>query len=192
VVRNDAQWSVLWTHSNTERRVEEQLRGKGFDTFLPMVKSWSRRRGAQLPILLPMFPGYVFVRQVVDKRSYIELLKARGVVKVLGERWDSPAAVPDDEIETIRRVAGADVPVFPYPFLREGQRVRIVDGPLEGLEGILIATKPEKGLLVVSVDLLRRSVAVGVESTQVRPVAHAGAAVRSAGFASPAFARGPA
>ncbi len=188
-MRNDEQWSVLWTHSNTERRVEEQLRGKGFETFLPMAKAWSRRRGAQLSILLPMFPGYVFVRHVVDKRSHLEILKARGVVKVLGERWDSPAAVPDDEIETIRRVAAADVPVFPHPFLKEGQQVRIVDGPLEGLEGILIATKPQKGLLVVSVDLLRRSVAVGIESTQVQPVTDAGAAVRSARFAPAACAR---
>lgn len=138
-----------------------------------MVKTWSRRRGAQTSIPLPMFRGYVFVRHVVDKRSYIEMLKARGVVKMLGERWDSPAPVPDVEIESIRRVAAADVPVLPYPFLQEGQRVRIVDGALEGLEGILIATKPQKGLLVVSVDILQRSVAVGVESTQVRPVDYA-------------------
>jgi transcription antitermination factor NusG len=160
---------VLWTHSNSERRVEEQLRGKGFDTFLPVIKSWSRRRGAQLSVALPMFPGYVFVRHVIDKRGYLEMLKARGVVKVLGERWDRPAPIPDSEIEAIRRVAEADLPVFPYPFLKEGQQVRIVDGALAGLEGILIATKPQKGLLVVSVDLLQRSVAVDIESTQVQP-----------------------
>jgi transcription antitermination factor NusG len=66
-------------------------------------------------------------------------------------------------------VAEADLPVFPYPFLKEGQQVRIVEGALAGLEGILIATKPQKGLLVVSVDLLQRSVAVDIESTQVQP-----------------------
>jgi len=167
---------VLWTHSNSERRVEEQLRGKGFDTFLPLIKSWSRRRGAQLSVALPMFPGYVFVRHIVDKRGYIEMLKARGVVKVLGERWDRPAPVPDGEIEAIRRVAAADLPVFPYPFLKEGQQVRIVDGALAGLEGILIATKPQKGILVVSVDLLQRSVAVDIEFTQVQPTCARGLA----------------
>jgi len=179
---DNTQWSVLWTHSNSERRVEEQLRGKGFEKFLPIVKSWSRRRGTQRTVPQPMFSGYVFVRHVVDKQSYIEMLKARGVVKVLGDRWDCPAPVPDDEIETIRRVAAADVPVFPYPFLKEGQQVRIIDGALEGLEGILIATKPQKGLLVVSVGILQRSVAVDMESTQVRPI----------GAAQPACARGPA
>jgi transcriptional antiterminator NusG len=190
--RDDEQWFVLWTHSNSERRVEEQLKGKGFETFLPMVMSWSRRHGVQSSIALPMFPGYVFVRHAIDKRSHVEMLKARGVVRVLGERWDRPASVPDDEIEAIRRVAAADVPVFPYPFLTEGQQVRINDGALAGLEGILISTKPQKGLLVVSVELLRRSVAVEVESTQVQPLTHAGAAPRSAPPAAAAFLRGPA
>jgi transcription antitermination factor NusG len=120
-----------------------------------------------------MFPGYVFVRHALDKRSYVEILKAPGVVRVLGERWDRPASVPDDEIDAIRRVANVDVPVLPHPFLSEGERVRIADGALAGLEGILIATKPQKGLLVVSVGLLQRSVAVEVESTQVQPLAAA-------------------
>jgi transcription antitermination factor NusG len=168
--RNDAHWFVLWTHSNSERLVHAHLRDREFEVFLPLVKAWSRRRGVQSTVALPMFPGYVFVRHVLDKRSYVEILKARGVVRVLGERWDRPAFVPDGEIEAIRRVAGADVPVLPYPFLTEGQRVRIEDGPLTGLQGILIATKPQKGLLVVSVDLLQRSVAVEVASTQVQPL----------------------
>lgn len=168
--RDDAHWFVLWTHSHSERLVEDQLRGKGFETFLPMLKVWSRRRGNQSSIAVPMFPGYVFVRHAIDKRGHVEMLKARGVVRVLGERWDRPASVPGDEIEAIRRVAKADVPVFPHPFLAEGQQVRINDGALAGLEGILIATKPQKGLLVVSVELLQRSVAVEVESTQVQPL----------------------
>jgi transcription termination/antitermination protein NusG len=177
---NGAQWFVLWTHSNSERLVHEHLKSKGFEAFLPLMKAWSRRRGVQSTIAVPMFPGYVFVHHALDKRSYIEILKARGVAKVLGERWDRPACVPDDEIDAIRRVADAGVPVLPYPFLTEGQQVRIVDGPLTGLEGILIATKPQKGLLVVSVDLLQRSVAVEVESTQVQPVGPLIAAPRAA------------
>jgi transcriptional antiterminator NusG len=173
VGQDGAQWFVLWTHSNNERRVDEQLSAKGFETFLPMITAWSRRGGTQSPITVPMFPGYVFVYHPVDKRSHVEMLKARGVVKILGERWDRPASVADDEIAAIRRVAGANVPVFPHPYLTQGQQVRITDGALAGLEGILISTKPQKGLLVVSVELLRRSVAVEVESTQVQPVSFA-------------------
>ncbi len=192
MARDGAQWFVLWTHSNTERRVDEHLHSKGFETFLPLIKAWSRRRGVQSTIALPMFPGYVFVRHALDKRSYIEILKAPGVVRVLGERWDRPASVPDEEIDAIRRVASVDVPVLPYPFLSEGERVRIADGALAGVEGILISTKPQKGLLVVSVPLLQRSVAVEVESTQVQPLVDARARQFSPSFAPAAMLRGSA
>ena len=166
-----AQWFVLWTHSHSERLVYEQLAGKGFEMFLPTIKTWSRRKGVQAAIELPMFPGYVFLRHAVDKRSYVEIVKVRGLVRVLGERWDRLAPVPDEEIDAIRRVVASDVPVFLHPYLREGQQVRITHGPLAGLEGLLVSTNPQKGLFVVSVELLQRSVAVEVDCTQVRPTA---------------------
>ena len=105
----------------------------------------------------------------LNKRSYIEIVKLRGVVRLLGEAWDRLAPIPDDEIATIRRVVDTDMPVFPYPYLRAGQQVRITDGPLKGVEGVLVQSKPRKGLLVVSVSLLQRSIAVEVEGTDVVP-----------------------
>jgi len=170
----NAQWFVLWTHSHSERLVHDQLVGKGFEMFLPTIKTWSRRKGVQSPIALPMFPGYVFLRHPIDKRSYVEIAKARGLVRMLGERWDRLTPVPDDEIDAIRRVVASDVPVFSHPFLREGQQVRIIAGPLAGLDGLLISTKPQKGLFVVSVAILQRSVAVEVDCTQVCPTSGAG------------------
>ena len=95
--------------------------------------------------------------------------RARGLVDILGERWDRPAVVPDEEIEAVRRVADSGLPALPYPYLREGSRVRILRGPLADLEGILTRRKDDKGLLVLSVDLLCRSVAVEVDCTAVTP-----------------------
>jgi transcription antitermination factor NusG len=164
------QWFVLWTHSHSERLVHDQLAAKGFDSFLPTMKVWSRRNGAKSAIAAPMFPGYVFLHHPIDKPSYVEIAKTRGLVRVLGERWDRLAAVPDDEIDAIRRVVSSDVPVFPHPYLREGDSVRITSGPLAGVEGLLVSTKPQKGLFVVSVELLQRSVAVEVDCTHVRPI----------------------
>jgi transcription termination/antitermination protein NusG len=178
LVLDGAQWFVLWTHSHSERLVHDQLTGKGFEMFLPAIKTWSRRKGAQSAIALPMFPGYVFLRHAMDKRAYVEIVKARGLVRVLGARWDRLTPVPDDEIDAIRRVVDSDVPVFPHVYLREGQQVRITDGPLAGLEGLLVSTKPQKGLFVVSVELLQRSVAVEVDCTQVRPTTFAGPTAR--------------
>jgi transcriptional antiterminator NusG len=165
------QWFVVWTASHCERLVHEQLGAARFETFLPMIRAWSRQRGVRRTIAVPMFAGYVFVRSGMDKRSYIDIVKMRGVVRLLGEAWDRLAPVDDDEIATIRRVVDTDIPVFPYPYLRDGQRVRITDGPLKGVEGVLVQSKPQKGLLVVSVGLLQRSIAVEVEGTDVVPAA---------------------
>ncbi len=96
--------------------------------------------------------------------------KARGLVAILGDSWERRAVVPPAEIDAIRRVTTARLPAKTHPYLREGQRVRIVQGPMTDVEGILVRTKPGKGLLVVSIELLRRSVAVEIDCTLVRAV----------------------
>lgn len=126
---------------------------------------WSRRAGVRRLIQVPMFPGYLFLRNVMDKYSYLEVRKTRGLVSMLGERLDRLETVPDHEIDAIQRVLQARLPALPHPYLRVGQRVRITDGPLVDVEGILVRTKPTKGLLVLSIDLLRRAVAVEVDCT---------------------------
>ena len=103
----------------------------------------------------------------MDKTSYVEVRKARGLVRLLGERWDRLAVIPDREIEAVQKVLAAGRPALPHPYLREGQRVRITRGALAGLEGILVEVRPNKGLLVLSVGLLQRSVAVEVDCTLV-------------------------
>ena len=160
-------WYVLWAQSHCEQRVYDQLAAKGFHLFLPRVEVWSRRNGLRHLIRIPMFPGYLFLHHAMDKLSYIEVRKARGLVRILGERWDRLAAVPDPEIEAIQRVARTQAPVLAHPYLREGQRVRVTGGPLAGVEGILVQGNPTKGLLVLSVGLLQRSVAVQVDCTLV-------------------------
>jgi len=160
-------WHVLWTHSNCERLVHDQLAKKGFDLFLPIVEAWSRRGGVRRRARIPMFGGYLFLRHAMDKASYLQVYEARGLVRILGERWDQLAVVPDSEIETIQRLLHSGHPILPYPYLRQGQRVRITRGPFADVEGILVRVNPKKGLLVVSVDLLQRSVAVHLDCTQL-------------------------
>ena len=166
----EVHWFALWTHSHCEQLVHDQLVAKGFESFLPTIRTWSRRAGARRLIPLPMFPSYLFVHRAMDKRSYIEILKSRGLVRILGERWDQLTAVADTEIEALRRIQNTELAVTPHPYLREGQRVRINHGPLAGVEGLLMRSRPNRGLLVISVDLLRQSVAVEVDCTLVTPV----------------------
>jgi transcriptional antiterminator NusG len=163
-------WHVLWTRSNSEQLVCDQLTAKGFRLFLPSVEVWARRGGVRRRGRVPMFPGYVFLQHALDKWSDTEVRKARGLVSILGDSWERRAVVPDREIEAIQRLVESRLPVTGHTHLREGQRVRIVDGPLTDVEGILVRTKPGKGLLVLSVQLVHRSVAVEVDCTLARPV----------------------
>ena len=119
-------------------------------------------------IRVPMFPGYLFVHDTMDKKSYIEILKSRGVVRILEHGWTRLTPVPDEDIEAIQQIVGADVPVFPHANLAQGARVTVTEGPLAGLEGIFIQGKATKGRLVINVELLGRSVAVEVDGTSVK------------------------
>jgi transcription antitermination factor NusG len=165
----DLNWYAFWTRSHCEQLVLDQLTAKGFEAFLPKVNVWSRRGGLRRVTRAPMFPGYLFLHHVMDKASYIEVRKVRGLVRILGERWDRLGVVPGAEIEAIQVVMQASLSALPYPYLREGQRVRITSGPLANVEGILVRINSTKGLLILSIDLLRRSVAVEVDCTLVVP-----------------------
>ena len=162
-----AEWYALYTHSHCEQLVHDQLRGKGFSVFLPKLDVWSQRSGKRYLARIPMFPSYLFLHHVMEKMSYIEICKARGLVRILGERWDCLGIIPNHEIEAIQTVLHGRLPVLPHPYLQEGQRVRITQGPLTGTEGIFIQSKPNKGLIVLSVDLLQRSVAVEIDCSVV-------------------------
>jgi transcriptional antiterminator NusG len=162
-----AAWHVLWTRSNCEQRVFDRLATKGFEVFLPRIGTWSRRGGERHVAQAPMFRSYLFLRHAMDKESYIEIAKATGLVAILGERWDRLEVVPDREIAAIQQAVRTGLPVLPHPYLREGQRVRVARGPLADVEGILVQQKPSKGLLVISINMLRRSVAVEMDSTLV-------------------------
>lgn len=163
-------WYVLWTHSHCERLVRDQLLAKGFHLFLPEFEVWAKRGGVRYCSRVPMFPGYLFLHDAIDADSYIEVCKARGLVRMLGERWDRLAVVADREIDAIERVLRSHQSVLAYPYLREGQRVRITRGPLADVEGIFVRMNPNKGMLVLSIHLLHRSVAVEVDCTMVAAV----------------------
>lgn len=160
-------WHALWTRSNCEQIVHDALQARGFEVFLPKVDVWSRRAGRGQLAPAPMFPGYLFLRRAMNKKTYIEVCRVSGLVAILGERWDRLAVVPDPDIAAIQQALRANLPVLPHPFVAAGQRVRIARGPLMDVEGFLVRANPAKGLLVISIDMLHRSVAVEVDCTFV-------------------------
>ena len=162
-------WYALYTRSHCEELVYEQLTAKGFHLLLPTIQVWSQRAGVRHRIAVPMFPSYLFLHSLVDSAIYLEVRQARGLVRILGQGWDRLAVVPEEEIHAIHAVLRSRLPIHPHPYLREGQRVRVMRGLLSGVEGILVGGKANKGRLVLSVELLQQSVAVEVDCSDVEP-----------------------
>jgi transcription termination/antitermination protein NusG len=165
-----AAWYAIWTRSHCERLVAGQLAAKGIPPFLPEMRIRSSRRGVPAIVRAPMFPGYLFVHQAMDKDCYVEMLKIRGFVRVLEDGWTRLTPIPDADMTAIQRIVEADVPAFAHPHLSQGERVSIVDGPLTGIEGVFVRGNTNQGCLVISIHLLGRSVAVVIDGTAVVPI----------------------
>lgn len=158
-------WYAAYTCANHEKRVAEQLGLRAVEHFLPLcqtVRKWTDRRKR---LELPLFPGYVFVRLPLQER--LRVLEIPSVARLVGFN-NLPTALRDDEMEAMRNGLTRPLRAEPHPYLKVGRRVRIVRGPLEKCEGILLRTKG--GFRVVlSVDLIMRSVAVEVDAEDIVP-----------------------
>jgi transcription antitermination factor NusG len=162
-------WYCLHTRSRHEDVVHQRLEKKGLQAFLPKLEVWSRRKDRRKRIQKALFPGYLFVNELLNPFRILEILKIPGVVKILSNE-QGPAPVPEIQIESIKKILNGKTAVYPFRYLKEGQSVRIVDGPLKGCQGFLLKFKEEKEKLVISVDLLQRSVYVEIEGASVEPI----------------------
>jgi transcription antitermination factor NusG len=159
-------WCVIYTRHQHEKSVSEMLESKGFEAFLPLYESTRRWKDRRKVLSLPLFPCYVFVRGAMERR--LPVLTIPGVHMIISH-GDRLATVPEDEIEAIRRTIDGPFAVEPHPFLRCGERVRVVRGSLEGVEGIL-TRKKNLFRLVLSVEMLAQSVSVEIDALDVVPV----------------------
>lgn len=163
------QWFAVRTAAGREKAVSGQLGNKGYEQFLPVYKAKRQWSDRVKELELPLFPGYLFCRFDVNCR--LPVLVTPGVKLIVGY-GKAPTPISDAEIEAIRTVIESGAAAEPWPFLETGQRVRIQDGSLTGLEGILLQVK-NSWRIVLSVELLRRSVAVEIDRASVIPVAPA-------------------
>lgn len=159
-------WWALYTRHQHEKTVAEMLTFKGFEVFLPVYDSVRRWKDRKKVLSLPLFPGYVFLRGGPERR--LQIVSTPGVFSIL-THGDGFAAIPEAEIEGIRRTVRSKLRVEPHPFLKCGDRVRVIRGTLQGVEGIL-ARKKNIYRLVLSVDMLAQSVGVEIDASDVEPV----------------------
>ncbi len=162
-------WYAVYTRSRHEQKVYDRLLRKGIETFLPMIERWSRRKDRRKKIKLPLFPGYLFVRSLMDAHSHLEILKTDSVVRILGNDG-TPIPIPEEQIQAIQSLIKNGVAVTPCAYLKEGMRVRVVNGPLAGIVGILVKTQHKKHRLILSVDIIKESVSVEIDELDVEPL----------------------
>lgn len=156
-------WYVAQTQARHEKRVAEQLECRGIEHFLPLYERVSRWKDRRVRLQVPLFDGYIFVRLVLRER--LRALEIASIVRLVGFSG-LPAELPDAEIESLRNGFLRKIHCEPYPYLTIGQRVRVVRGPLEGREGILVRKKNQLRV-VISIDLIRRSLALEVDSADI-------------------------
>ena len=159
-------WYALRIRSNFEKATSQILQQKGYEAFLPAYQVRTRWSDRIKMVERPLFPGYLFCR--FHERARLPILVTPGVVSVVG-MGKIPVPVPEEEVEAVAALLRSGLPATPWPFVRVGQRVVIERGPLRGVEGILQEIK-NTYRLVVSVQLLQRSVAAEVEANWIRPV----------------------
>ena len=167
-------WYALQVRARREGSTAILLSGKGYQTFLPTFKIKKRWSGKFRDLSAPLFPGYVFCQFDVCNR--LPILVTQNVLSIVG-RGRTPVHVEDSEIAALHTMVHSGIQAEPVPYLEVGQQVRIENGALNGIEGILISFKGSTRI-VVSVSLLRRSVALEIDRSSVSPVQPA----RAGGF----------
>lgn len=158
-------WFAIRTRARAEKVVRDHLEARAVEAFLPTVTRWSRWKDRKKAVDWPLFTGYCFAR--FDPAAHLVVLKCprvAGIVSCDGKL----SALPDHEIESLRILVSSDLKFDPAPFIKEGDLVRIVHGPLKGVTGRLLR-KGDHARLVLAVDLIAKAVSVTIDAADVRP-----------------------
>jgi transcription termination/antitermination protein NusG len=160
------QWFAAHVRCHHEKTTAEHMRGRSIEHFLPTYETVRRWKDRQKQLSLPLFPGYMFVRVTLDQR--LSVLVVPGVARLVGSE-NRPVPITDAEIERLKTLRQHRINVEPHAYLAVAQRVRIVRGPLIGLEGVLLRRKGRVRLLI-SIDLIRQSALIEIDSADVEPI----------------------
>ena len=169
-IDSEQKWFALTAKHQHEPKIATLLGAKDFEVFQPTYTEVRRWKDRKKPIVLPLFPGYVFFCGGLQRRS--EILSIPGVFSIVCF-GGTAAEISGDEIDGIRRVCLNRMDVQPHPFLAVGDRVRVMEGPLSGVTGILQKQK-DACRLILSIELLGRSAAVEIDANSVERIRASG------------------
>ncbi len=170
VFRDDVPgWYAVYVQVNHEKKVEQQLVQKTIDCFLPLMEKWSRRRDRRKRIKVPLFPGYMFVHARLSNPVQVEILKVPGAVYILKNEL-GPVPIPPWQVQSLKKLLEHADKLQPHEYLKKGDLVQVIRGPFEGCTGVLQRHKPNKGRLVISIDVIKQAVSVELNVEDVEPV----------------------
>jgi transcription antitermination factor NusG len=159
-------WYAIYTKHQHEKSAADLLARKGFETLLPLYRLIRRWKDRDKSVLSPLFPCYVFVR--TDLARKVDILRTPGVFWLV-ESGGCACQIPEADVEEINKIVQSPARIAPHPYLKSGEWVRVRHGSLKGLEGILARFKNQYRV-VVTVEPLRKSVAVEVDISAIEPL----------------------
>jgi transcription antitermination factor NusG len=166
VLHSEMLWYAGYTASRHEKRIAEHFAQRGVEHFLPLYETIHRWNNGRHRVQLPLFPGYIFVR--IALRDRMRVIEVPGFVRLVGFN-SLPCPLPEADINKMKEALSKGVLAEPYPYLTVGTRVEIRNGPMQGMTGILLR-RQNRCRVVISVDLIMRSMAVEVEAADVVPI----------------------
>jgi len=161
-------WFAVQTRARHEKKVNSDLRERGIRSFLPLHRERRRWSDRYQWVELPMFSQYLFVKLLPSAESRLKVLQTAGIVQFVGDAGHG-TPIPNEQIDSLHAIVSRRIPTAPHEFLRVGEKVRIRGGALEGIEGILSEIRSDRSL-VVSVDLIQKSVAIRIDGFEVERV----------------------
>jgi transcription antitermination factor NusG len=152
-------WFAVKTKPQYERLVGEALSSCGVGSFVPCYSLLHRWSDRLKKVEVPLFTGYLFGLFRWNQRNLLTMIPGcRGIVSFGGK----PAPVDPHEMDNLRRIVESDAQREPHPYLRAGQPVRIIGGPLRGVEGF-VSEQNDSFRVVVTISILQRSVGVQID-----------------------------
>jgi len=168
VSQQELRWYALHTRARHEKAIERRLRDQGLETFVPTAMEVHRWSDRTQKVEVPLFSCYVFIRCALSAEDRTRVYQIESVHGFVGTRGSS-LPIPDEQIESIRKVLTQPAPWRSYPFLKVGQRVRVCGGAMDGVEGVFLSENGDHSL-IISVDAIQRSMAVRIDGYHVEPV----------------------
>jgi transcription antitermination factor NusG len=164
----ELRWYALHTRARHERMVEHRLREQGMEAFLPTVRETHRWSDRKKTVEVPLFSCYVFVRCALSAEDRTRVYRVESALGFVGTRG-AGVPIPDEQIESVRAALSQTAPCRSHPFLKVGQRVRVCGGAMDGVEGVFLSENGDQSL-VISVDVIQRSLAVRIDGYDVKPI----------------------